>query len=193
MQIFSNPYASSMSWSAQGAIVQWGLGSKTSDSLPLFMTSLQLSYQRKASAMYPINTNAAGDAVRVDINAPPVGSLNIGSIFGPTTGSMQAFLEAVGRDCVAQGKGVCISVQPFGRLTCQAGDNSTAATPQLGATFLLRDVKLQQLNLAIEGGEAAMVNMPTAYSFLSMEWTDGSGTSTGTGTSGTVRPGSNRA
>lgn len=173
MNVFTNPYNSTQTWSAQGAIVMWGVGSGNSEDLagskiPLMMLNLSMSYQRQIAKFYPINTDDKGNMTKYNISGAPQGVLQVGSIYGPSNGDLNRFIEAISKDCKKDEDTVLIKIKPFGNLKCSStGGGNTFSND---GNLLLRGVELESIGMQIQGGEVAVVNMPLTLSFTSLVW-----------------------
>lgn len=164
MNIFSNPYKDTETWAAQGAIVQWGTGkTDPATGLPFMMLNLQMQYARSLSSFFPINGDSANNMTKINIAGAPKGTLQVGAIYGPDATGVKEFVEAASKSCKTAAEQVVISIKPFGNVTCT---NTKFAAQE----FILRGLEMEQLGLNIQGGEAAVVNLPTVYSFTSLEW-----------------------
>lgn len=168
MNIFSNPYKDTETWAAQGAIVQWGTGeiaeaATATTGLPFMMINLQMQYARSLSSFFPINGDGANNMTKINISGAPRGTLQVGAIYGPDATGVKAFVDAASKSCKTAAEQVVISIKPFGNAPCT---NTKFAAPE----FILKGLEMEQLGLSIQGGEAAVVNLPTVYSFTSLEW-----------------------
>lgn len=161
MGIFQNPYQTTETWSAQGALMTWKGGGVPSN--PLLVLQIGIQYQRRIQPFYPI---AEGGANRKKINmvGAPSGQLTIGSIFTPSATGLKAFLTAVGAPCKGEEDGITMELTPFGE-ACKNG----AGQSFLGETFVLKGIELETVGVQIQGGEVAVVNIPTTYSFTDMD------------------------
>lgn len=161
MSIFQNPYQTTETWSAQGALMAWKGGGVPSN--PLLVLQISIQYQRRIQPFYPI---AEGGANRKKINmvGAPSGQMTIGSIFTPSATSLKAFLTAVGSPCKGEGDSITMELTPFGE-GCENGNHVSF----LGETFVLKGIELESVGVQIQGGEVAVVNMPTTYSFTDMD------------------------
>lgn len=161
--VFNNPYQNTESWSAQGAVVQWGTSITASQALPIMMLGVTINYGRRTSPFFPINRDSSGNCVRVNIAGAPAGTLAVQSIYSPTHTGLESFIEAVTKECKTTGDAVTVTLRPFGDMTCS---NSTA----IGQTLYLKGVELDTLGLTIQGGDAAIVQMPLNFSFTGLDW-----------------------
>lgn len=93
----------------------------------------------------------------------PRGQMTIGSIFTPSATGLGAFLKAVGSPCKDENNSITVTLQPFGDVC----GNSNAGS-QNHVTVTLTGVELESVGVQIQGGEVAVVNMPTTYSFTDM-------------------------
>lgn len=162
MSIFQNPYQSTETWSAQGALIQWS-GANVPQSAPLLVLQISIQYQRRLQPFYPIAATAA-TRKKINMVGAPVGQMTIGSIFTPSATGLDAFLKAVGSPCKDANSAVTMTLQPFGDV-CQNGQS----TQTNGQTFTLKGVELESVGVQIQGGEVAVVNIPTTYSFTDMD------------------------
>lgn len=174
MNVFTNPYNSTQTWSAQGAIVTWGVGNGNSNTpgsgqIPLMMLNLNMSYQRQIARFYPVNGDIQGNMTKYNISGAPQGVLQVGSIYGPTNTGLQAFIEAVAKDCKTDDDTVLLKIQPFGNLNCSSSGGGNTFNNNKNS-FLLRGLELESLGMQIQGGEVAVVNMPLTFSFTSLVW-----------------------
>lgn len=162
MSIFQNPYQSTETWSAQGALIKWS-GGKVGTGNPLLVLQISIQYQRRIQPFYPIASDAQSRK-KINMVGAPVGQMTIGSIFTPSATGLSAFLKAVGAPCKDAENAVTMTLQPFGDV-CKNGTSSQAN----GETFTLTGVELESVGVQIQGGEVAVVNMPTTYSFTDMD------------------------
>lgn len=175
MNVFTNPYNSTQTWSAQGAIVTWGVGNGNTATLgagsqiPLMMLNLSMSYQRQIAKFYPVNGDTQGNMTKYNVSGAPQGVLQVGSIYGPTNTGLQAFIEAVAKDCKTDNDTVLLKIQPFGNLKCSSSGGGNTFNNSKNS-FLLRGLELESLGMQIQGGEVAVVNMPLTFSFTSLVW-----------------------
>lgn len=161
MSIFQNPYKSTETWSAQGALIKWTGGGVTGN--PLLVLQISIQYQRRVQPFYPIASDSQSRK-KINMVGAPVGQMTIGSIFTPSATGLAAFLKAVGSPCKNAEDSVTMTLQPFGEV-CQNGTSSQAN----GETFKLTGVELESVGVQIQGGEVAVVNLPTTYSFTDMD------------------------
>lgn len=161
MGIFHNPYQTTETWSAQGALMTWRGGGVPSN--PLLVLQISIQNQRRIQPFYPI---AEGSANRKKINmvGVPMGQLTIGSIFTPSATNLKDFLTAVAAPCRDGDNSITMELTPFGD-TCRNG----AGQSFLGETFVLTGIELESVGVQIQGGEVAVVNIPTTYSFTDMD------------------------
>lgn len=162
MSIFNNPYKTTETWSAQGALVKWS-GGKVGNGNPLLVLQIQIQYQRSVQPFYPIASSAA-TRTKINMVGAPRGQMTIGSIFTPSATGLKQFLEAVGSACKDKENMITMTLQPFGD-TCKNGKSSQSN----GGVFKLTGVELESVGVQIQGGEVAVVNMPTTYSFTDMD------------------------
>lgn len=162
-------FESAQTWSAQGAIVNWSVGKGTGDAdskqLPLVMMNLTASFQRTLQKFYPI-AQVQGKKKQINIGGAPRGTLQIGAIFAPYGDDLEKFLKAVAKECKGDDDGVTITIRPFGNQKC----TGTAGTQQFNnIAFKLKNVELESLGVSVQGGEVAIVNFPTNYSFTGLD------------------------
>ena len=160
--IFDNPYKNIETWSAQGAVIEWGTGGTAMSPVPLVMTSLSIRYQQTNSPQYPINVIGSTNGTRINLKGAPNGTLQIGSIYSPDTDGLQAFIKAVSKSCKTTTDQVTLEITPFGLLDC---DKQMTPTK-----FSLYGVELVSLDFSLQGGEVALITLPTTYTFTSMDW-----------------------
>jgi len=162
-------FESAQTWSAQGAIVNWAVGKGTgakSNQLPLVMMNLTASFQRTLQKFYPI-AQVQGKKKQINIGGAARGTLQIGAIFAPYGDDLEKFLEAVAKECKGDDDGVTITIRPFGNQKC----TGTAGTQKFNnnIAFQLKNVELESLGVSVQGGEVAIVNFPTSYSFTGLD------------------------
>lgn len=164
MSIFNNPYNNTETWSAQGALMKWAGGGVSTNGNPMLVLQINIQFQRSVQPFYPI---ASDSTTRKKINmvGAPRGQMTIGSIFTPSATGLGAFLRAVGSPCKDAENSITVTLQPFGDI-CK---NGTYGNPGNAETFKLTGVELESVGVQIQGGEVAVVNMPTTYSFTDMD------------------------
>ena len=133
------------------------------------MLNLSMSYQRQIARFYPVNGDTQGNMTKYNISGAPQGVLQVGSIYGPTNTGLQAFIEAVAKDCKTDDDTVLLKIQPFGNLNCSSSGGGNTFNNSKNS-FLLRGLELESLGMQIQGGEVAVVNMPLTFSFTSLVW-----------------------
>lgn len=167
MNIFNNPFKNTETWSAQGAILMWFIGNVGSDSdankIPLMINTLSLQYGRSQQSFFPLNSDASGNATRVNIKGAPSGALQFNSVYCPVPGQIAAFLEAAARDCVKPGEDMYVTIRPFGAIKCD--DRPTLETPR----WVCSGVELNTLGLNIQSSEVTIVNMPLSFNFTGLK------------------------
>lgn len=161
INIFNNPYKTIESWSAQGAVINWGTSNTPSAPIPLIANSLNLTYAQQVSSIYPLNTSPSGAKKKINIKGAPNGNLTIGSVFSPTHQNLAAFIQAVTKDCKTENDQVTITIRPFGDIQCDT---------EVGTVLYLTGVDCSQIQLGIQGGEVAIVNMPMVFTFTGLDW-----------------------
>lgn len=163
MNIFNNPYKTTESWTAQGAIIQYYIAGQEADKIPLMISDLQIGYGQQQTPFYPLNSDSTGASKRVVIKGAPQGSLSMTSIYCPTPGKIKEFLATAARDCVTAGEDMIITVRPFGDIKC--GNESVTDAP----VITLTGVELATIGFSIASGAVTLVNMPLSFSFTNME------------------------
>lgn len=195
VNIFSNPYTATESWSAQGAVVRFGLeggdltgftsildknsvGTGTDvigTKCPLIITGINLTYTRQSQQIYPLNSEENGDATKVTIKGAPQGILAITSVYSPVAKTIACFLKLASRDCVAKGNELWMSLRPFGAIKCTTKQNGevidTKDNPK-NITWRISGVELNQLGLQMQSGPTTIVNMPLNFEFTSLKIAD---------------------
>jgi hypothetical protein len=173
--IFTSVNYNTIDYSAQGAIVKYKFfkkdptrvpaanqfaidDEKGKDDLPLLMMSISLSFQRRISKQYPINT-AANKATQVNLSSAPIGQLQVSSIFSPNPKELSDFIYQLSQGC--SDKECWLLLQPFGN---QCTGN-TVTTTKKSASYLIGGVILEQMGLTIQGGETASIDQPLVFSF----------------------------
>lgn len=166
MDIFNNPYKNTETWSAQGAILMWYTGTTGSDGsankIPLMINALGLQYGRSQQAFYPLNSDASGNATRINIKGVPNGTLQFTSIYCPVPGEIDAFLKAAARDCIKPGEEMYITIRPFGAIKCD--DRPITDSPR----WTLGGVEMNTIGLNIQSAEVTLVNMPLTFNFTGL-------------------------
>lgn len=160
-------YKAAQTWSAQGAIVKWGIGENATKDMPLVMMNLTMSYGRQLQKFFPICQDADGVPTQINIGGAPRGTLQIGAIFAPYSDSLSDFLSAVAKECKSKADGVYLTIMPFGNQKC-AGDGDVQEFNN-NVSFTLKNVELETVGVSIQGGEVAIVNFPTNYSFTGLD------------------------
>lgn len=167
MDIFNNPYKNTESWSAQGAIIMWYIGSVGAESeankVPLMINALNLQYGRGQQSFYPLNADASGNATRVNIKGAPTGALQFTSIYCPVQGQIDEFLKAAQRDCIKSGEEMLITIRPFGVIKCD--DRPVTQAPR----WICTGVEMNGLGLNIQSSEVTLVNMPLTFNFTGLK------------------------
>lgn len=196
VNIFSNPYTTTESWSAQGAVVRFGVEDNNFDlglgltdpaeyencvfdaggeSVPLIIAGLDLNYSRQAQQIYPLNATQDGQSTKITIKGAPQGILRITSVYSPVAASIACFLKLASRDCIRKGNEMWMSIRPFGSITCtstsgMAGAN-TIDNPE-NITWRISGVELNQLGLQMQSSQTTIVNMPLNFDFTSLKISD---------------------
>lgn len=160
--IFSNPYKNVETWTAQGAVVNYTVGTGSAVAVPLLMTNITVNYGRRVMPQYPINTSSSGSGKKINIAGVPSGTLQVGSIYGPTMTGLQQFIEAVAKQVKTAADQIGLTIRPFG--------TTVGNTTVNNSTLKLGGVELEQVALSLQGGETAIVNMPLTFSFTSLDW-----------------------
>ena len=174
-EIFSNPYKTTRSWSAQSALVTWYKGSSDNGNVPLIMEQLAFTYRRTAQYSYPINAVDGGvQKTRYEIFGVPIGQLQIQSLYSPFGTDIKTFLDACAKSCKGTNEQVNLVIRPTGLLDC---DNTGSGQDQVNLTegFRLGGVSMDSVGLSIVGGELSRITMPLTFNFSTLDW-DLSGT-----------------
>lgn len=184
-EIFSNPYKTTRSWSAQSALVTWYKGAtqvnNNGGSVPLIMEQLAFTYRRTAQFSYPINAVDGGtQKTRYEIFGVPIGQLQIQSLYSPFGDDIKTFLDACAKSCKGTNEQVNLVIRPTGLLDCET---TGTGQDQINLTegFRLGGVSMDSVGLSIVGGELSRITMPLTFNFSTLDW-DLSGTSSATTT-----------
>ena len=190
VNIFSNPYTSTESWSAQGAVVRYGLNGSDpnfvsiarfaqsrdseGDTCPLIIAGINLTYARQSQQIYPLNASKGGQAKKISIKGAPQGNLTITSVYSPVAENIACFLKLAGRDCVPAGTELWMTIRPFGSITCTTDSNGRTVTEENSKkiTWRISGVELSQLGLNMQSGPVTVVNMPLNFEFTELEISD---------------------
>lgn len=160
MQIFNSPYKTTQSWASQGAIITYGTGETATEPIPLLVSGLTLSYAQQTTPIFPLNTDGNGNATKLNIKGPPMGQLQLQSVYCPIAKNIDKFLEMASRDCVSGNSQMVIAIRPFGDIKCAAGTSVTNDD-----RFRLIGVELVSFGLNIQAGEVTLVSMPLNFTF----------------------------
>ena len=160
IQVFNSPYKSTQSWASQGAIIEYGIGGSTFETIPLMVNGLSLNYAQQATPIFPLNTDGNGNATKINVKGAPMGSLQLQSIYCPVPQNIEKFLEMASRECVGETDAMSITIRPFGDIKCAAGTEV-----QNDDKFWLTGVELVSLGLNIQAGEVTLVSMPLNFTF----------------------------
>ena len=191
-EIFSNPYKTTRSWSAQSALVTWYKGASQDSgggNVPLIMEQLAFTYRRTAQYSYPINAVDGGtQKTRYEIFGVPVGQLQIQSLYSPFGTDIKAFLDACAKSCKGTNEQVNLVIRPTGLLDC---DSTGTGQDQVNLTegFRLSGVSMDSVGLNIVGGELSRITMPLTFNFSTLDWDlsgTGNATTSNVGTTQTV-------
>ena len=153
VNIFSNPYKFTESWSAQGAVVRFGLEgglnanvnvdenaglestgadvmncttiAKDGTTCPLIIAGITLTYTRQSQQIYPLNATESMQATKVVIKGAPQGVLSITSVYSPLASAIACFLKMASRDCVTKGNEMWMTLRPFGNIECTTDGTGT--------------------------------------------------------------------
>ena len=186
IQVFNNPFANTETWSAQGALLTWKVGTSSdipldgtiADAVPLLLQTVQLQYSQPIQPMYPINAQGLNKAVRINMKGAPNGTLAFNSIYSPLHTNLKEFLQAASKGCSLQGEELYVVIHPFGNIECTTvdvtGPDKKSRSQHNGhyndVSFALKGVVLTSMGLNIEGNELTVVNMPLQFMFTSMEY-----------------------
>jgi hypothetical protein len=191
-EIFSNPYKTTRSWSAQSALVTWYKGTtqvnNNGGSVPLIMEQLAFTYRRTAQFSYPINAVDGGtQKTRYEIFGVPIGQLQIQSLYSPFGDDIKTFLDACAKSCKGTNEQVNLVIRPTGLLDCET--NGTGQD-QINLTegFRLGGVSMDSVGLSIVGGELSRITMPLTFNFSTLDWDLNSTSSATTTTTPTIPP-----
>lgn len=163
MQIFNNPFKTTESWTAQGAVLEYGIKNQKFSKVPLVIQGLSMQYGQQAAPIFPINTDGNGQATRINVKGAPSGQLTFNTTYSPVPGTIKDFIQKASRDCVTAGNELVITLRPFGDIKC-AGRTATDKT-----TFTLTGVDLVSLGITIQGGEVTLVQMPLSFTFTTLD------------------------
>lgn len=164
MQIFNSPYKTTQSWASQGAILTYGKGTTATETIPLMVSGLSLTYAQQATPIFPLNTDGNGNATKINVKGAPMGQLQLQSVYCPVAKNIDAFLEMAARDCVGENDQMIITIRPFGDIKCAAGTNV-----RNDDRFRLVGVELVSLGLNIQAGEVTLVSMPLNFTFTLLQ------------------------
>ena len=165
IQIFDNSYKNVRNISATAMRAEWyiskgGNGTTTTVSasqLPMYMTGINIAYQRGVTPMYVLNAGGSSDT-QLNLIGRPAGSLTVSSVVSAYQSDLAAFLKAVGVTCSDESNTVCIKLSPI------AGTCSRNAM----YSYLMRGVLLNGLNVSIQGGAVAMITDSLSFTFLDL-------------------------
>lgn len=160
MGIFNNPYNNTETWSAQGALMSWNGAEGVEKGAPMLILQVTAQFSRRIQSFYPIVAKASARK-KINMTGAPVGQLTIGGIFSPDTKSLKSFIEAVGAPCKKDP--ITCTITPFGDDCDKWGDGTRP-------TITLSGIELESVGIQIQGGEVAVVNFPTTYSFTDMDF-----------------------
>lgn len=165
MQIFNSPFKTTQSWASQGAIILFGTGTENpTDSIPLMVSGLTLTYAQQATPIFPLNTDGNGNATKVNIKGAPQGTLQLQSVYCPVSKNLDEFLRIASRDCVSDTDQMVITIRPFGDIKCASGSDV-----QNDDLFRLTGVELVSMGLSIQSGEVTLVSMPLNFTFTLLQ------------------------
>lgn len=154
-QIFTNGYNKTENFTANGALIQWAANGITSKNFPILMTNLQAQFSRNINPITPINTNADGNYVKVNIIGTPTGVLQCDGLITNTSKSLQEFLLAVGQTC--DNKNVRMTIKPFRAAGCESD-----------LKYTITGLTLQTFVLQIQTAEVTIVRQPLTFVFTDM-------------------------
>ena len=191
INVFSNPYKFTESWSAQGAVVRFGIEGgdnnltaaadesfscsydPAGEKCPLIISGINLTYTRQSQQIYPLTTDENGDATKVVVKGAPQGILALTSIYSPVAASITCFLKLASRDCVAKGNEMWMSLRPFGALkNCMTGEVINASEAPNKITWRISGVEMNQLGLQMQSGPTTIVSMPLNFEFTDLKISD---------------------
>lgn len=154
-RIFSHGIQKTENFTANGALIQWAAEGVTSTNFPILMTNLQAQFSRNINPITPINTDADGNSVKVNIIGMPSGVLQCDGLITNTSKSLQAFLLAVGESCA--NKGVRMTIRPFRANGCESD-----------LKYTITGLTLQTFILQIQTAEVTIVRQPLSFVFTDM-------------------------
>lgn len=175
VKIFTQADFNTQTYTAQGAVLKyvveydadeiitttddptpygWSGSSDGAIDVPLLALQISMTYGRRLNKLYPINSQS-GTINQINLVGAPQGQLQIQNIYSPNNATLVKFLELLGREC--KDYKVNFWLDPFGG-TCDG-------TSFEGYRIELKAVELEQLQLDIQGGEAATINQPLVFSF----------------------------
>ena len=157
-QIFDNSYKSVKNISAATLKVTWWINnsSGSASDLPMFMTGVNIRYQRGVSPMYVLNTDNGNDT-QLNIVGRPSGDLTVSSIVAAYKSDLEAFLAAVGVTCANEKNSVSMRLSPI------AGTCSDAMY-----SYTIKGVLLNSVNVSMQSGAVAMVTDQLSFTFLDL-------------------------
>lgn len=132
MDIYNNQYTKTQAYSAAGATLLWTIGRDPASlsssglsvaSVPLLAVGVTIQFGRAIQPQFVLNRDSQDANTMVKLIGPPQGTLSINALLTPDIGDMEAFLEALGRDCVSDDTALNIQITPFSR-SCLAGKRS---------------------------------------------------------------------
>jgi len=183
--IFYDAVINTEQWGAGGMLVTWGeYGKEPTQPYPLYMTSVQIQYQRQQDNHWPVNVDPTGGngMKRIIINGMPNGSLTCTSILGPTdpegSGGVLKFLERAGQPC---GDPISIQLQPF----------ATSCTDQskvVPVMYNLKDVILASLVDSVQTQQNGLFLVTGQLTFSFTELTISGGSSSAATNNGVNSP-----
>lgn len=176
ISFFEGSPTSTSQWTVDGAIVTYGKGTSVadfeSDIVPLYMSSIQMTFQRRAQPMFPLNTSKSGTRKRLMINLPPEGTLQTVGLYGPSGDSLKTFFETFSSPCADGSR--TLYLHPFS-YTCEWTDTSSSSTGAQKAAkhgWKLYGVTLETVGMQINGQEPTLCNLPLTFRFTGLDYAE---------------------
>ena len=172
--IFGNQDVDNKTWTVEGAVVTYSSGGddNPSDMVPVFMSQINMTYQRTVQHLYPLNAGNTGQITRCAILGIPRGQLTVAGIYSPTAYGLPDFLKAFGNACSDASQNYMV-IHPYPTGWCDSGKfiEAGTATVQEHQSWVLGGVHLESLGIQIQAGETSYSTMPLTFSFTSLKLT----------------------
>lgn len=176
VSFFDGTPTSTSQWTVDGAIVTYGTETTTasfeSDIVPLYMSRIVMSFQRRAQPMFPLNTSKSGTRKRLMINLPPEGTLQAVGLYGPSGDSLKKFFETFSSPCASGSR--TLYLHPFS-YTCKGNETTASSTGAQKAArhgWKLYGVTLESVGMQIDGQEPTLCNLPLTFRFTGLDYTE---------------------